>query len=383
VALLLATLTSIFLRAQVRDTYTRINVLFPVNRAVLLRDYANNEQALATLDRYLDETIPADIRLVVIYSAASPEGPGANNLSLSQRRGEALKSYILAIRPDLEDRIEFHSVGEDWGELSVMAANTPKSERKARLRNHPDYKQIAAYTLPQLRYARVDVTRESLPSLSLDAQLDWSSLSQQLTVPAPAFRKPGIRPVFGLSTNLPYDITYIPNYGVTSVPSFSLEFYPARGHWTVGADVEWPMWKHYEDHRFLQVNNITLWTRRYFKPVDGRFKGAYLFANANVARYGIGWNAKGWEGEGIGASLGAGYKVLLGKRLFLDFGAAVGAFYSAYDPYVYGFDLTQRYYYDYDGDVDKFTARRKRLMWVGPTRLYISLGVDLFNRRRK
>ena len=64
VALLLATLTSIFLRAQVRDMYTRINVLFPVNRAVLLRDYANNEQALATLDRYLDETSPADIRLV-------------------------------------------------------------------------------------------------------------------------------------------------------------------------------------------------------------------------------------------------------------------------------------------------------------------------------
>ena len=223
----------------------------------------------------------------------------------------------------------------------------------------------------------------TLPSLSLDAQLDWSSLSQQLAVPAPVYRKPGIRPVFGLSTNLPYDITYIPDYGVTSVPSFSLEFYPARGHWTVGADVEWPMWKHYEDYRFLQVNNITLWTRRYFKPVDGRFKGAYLFANANVARYGIGWNAKGWEGEGIGASLGAGYKVLLGKRLFLDFGAAVGAFYSAYDPYVYGFDLTQRYYYDYDGDVDKFSARRKRLMWVGPTRLYISLGVDLFNRRRK
>ena len=143
------------------------------------------------------------------------------------------------------------------------------------------------------------------------------------------------------------------------------------------------MWQHYDSHRFLQVNNITLWTRRYFKPTDGRFGGAYLLLNANVARYGIGWDAKGWEGEGIGASLGAGYKLNLGKRMFLDFGLALGAFYSPYDPYVYGFDSTGRYYYDYNGDVDKFVARSKRLMWLGPTRAYISLGIDLFNRKRR
>ena len=39
--------------------------------------------------------------------------------------------------------------------------------------------------------------------------------------------------------------------------------------------------------------------------------------------------------------------------------------------------------YDYNGDVDKFVARSKRLMWMGPTRAYISLGIDLFNRKRR
>ena len=66
-----------------------------------------------------------------------------------------------------------------------------------------------------------------------------------------------IRPVIGISTNLPYDITYIPGYGLTSIPSFSLEFYPAKGKFTFGADVEWPMWRHPENHRYMQVNNLT------------------------------------------------------------------------------------------------------------------------------
>ena len=194
--------------------------------------------------------------------------------------------------------------------------------------------------------------------------------------------KDGVHPVIGLSTNIPYDITYIPNYGVTSIPSVSLEFYPRRGHFTLGADVEWPMWQHPETHRYMQVNNITLWTRFYFKAAQPRFKGAYLLLNANAARYGIGWDAKGWEGEGLGASLGVGYKFKLGKRMFLDMGIAAGAFYSGYDPYVWGDDANHWYYYDYYGNTADFTKRNHRFFWAGPTRVYINIGVDLFNRKR-
>ena len=74
------------------------------------------------------------------------------------------------------------------------------------------------------------------------------------------------RPFMGISTNIPYDITWVPGYGVTSIPSVSLEFYPKNWkHFTLGADVEWPMWKHWDTHRFMQINSITLWTRRYFR----------------------------------------------------------------------------------------------------------------------
>ncbi|MBR4810072.1 MAG: DUF3575 domain-containing protein [Bacteroidales bacterium] len=191
-----------------------------------------------------------------------------------------------------------------------------------------------------------------------------------------------LRPVIGVSTNVLYDITWIPGYGVTSIPSFSLEYYPSKGRFSFGADVEWPMWKHRSEHRYMQINNITLWSRFYFRPVENRFRGGYLFANVNAARYGIGWDEKGWEGEGLGTSLGAGWKWLIGRRVTVDAGIGVGFFYSRYDPYVWGGDATGWYYYDYYGDPADFVERRMSLKWFGPTRVYVSIGIDLFDRKK-
>ena len=191
-------------------------------------------------------------------------------------------------------------------------------------------------------------------------------------------------PVVAVSTNLLYDLTYIPGYGLTSIPSFSLEYYPYAGHWTVGGDVEWPMWQHFDSHRFMQINNITLWGRRYFQPKDDSFKGLYLLGSLGANRYGVGWNDKGWIGEGIHGSVGLGWKKYLGRsRFFFDTGLALGVFWSRYDPYVYSGEATEWYYYDYSGKPSDFSERSKRLLWFGPTRAYVSIGYDLFTRRRK
>lgn len=192
----------------------------------------------------------------------------------------------------------------------------------------------------------------------------------------------------GASTNLLYDATYVPGYGFTSIPSLSLEFYPKAGRWSFGFDVECPMWRDPDAHRYLQINNLTAWTRRYFRdpqktPEFRRFNGWYLLANVNAARYGIGLHAsKGWEGEGIGTSFGAGYKWTLGRHFTLDAGLALGVFYSGYDPYVWGNDATGWYYYDYEGDPAAFQKRNQRLLWWGPTRIYLNIGFDFWSRKR-
>ena len=150
---------------------------------------------------------------------------------------------------------------------------------------------------------------------------DWMAIPDQPVAPAKG------TPVIGLSTNVLYDATYIPHYGFTSIPSFSLEYYPAGGNWTYGADVEWSHWLHYPEHRFNQIHNITLHTRRYFKSGEDGFRGLYLLGSLNATQYGLGWDEHGWEGEGLGLSAGIGHKWNWG-RFFIDLGASVGAFYS-------------------------------------------------------
>ena len=209
-----------------------------------------------------------------------------------------------------------------------------------------------------------------------------SAAAAEYTEPAePAKTCKPLIPVVAVSTNLLYDLTYIPGYGLTSIPSFSLEYYPYASHWTVGADLELSGWKHPDAHKYMQVNNLTLWGRYYFKPQQYRFNGLYAFGSANAARYGIGWNEKGREGEGLGLSLGAGHKWTFG-RLFIDAGLALGVFYSGFDSYTWGNDANGWYYYDYLGDPDEFQPRLQRWLWFGPTRLYVSIGIDLFNRNQ-
>ena len=195
----------------------------------------------------------------------------------------------------------------------------------------------------------------------------------------------GFIPALGISTNLPYDITYVPGYGLTSIPSLSLEYYPSsRGRWTYGLDIEWPMWKHWDSQRFMQINNVTVWGRRYFRDPEVRPQRAYLFGSVNATRYGVGFKQKGWIGEGIGASVGAGYKWPIGKsRFWFDAGGALGLFWSLYDPYVYGNDALGWYYYDYAGKPEDFKERNNGWLWFGPTRIYFSIGIDLFNRNRR
>ena len=374
-----------FVRAQVQER-PRMEVLFPMSETIVLKGFDGNSESLSSLDSLLRSVAPGDIRVLVITSAASPEGPTFGNHQLSLQRGEALRDYILARRPDLAPVIEVRSTGEAWEDLRELDNSVSGKMDDAALRALPGFRQMVNEYLPRLRYARIDWAPRLYAISSWDTE-DYLSAAPFGIAGAPVAAAPvqapsSCRAVFGVSTNIPYDITYVPNYGLTSIPSFSLEYYPRRGKYTVGADLEIPMWKHpAPEHRYLQIQNLTLWVRRYFKPVQDRFKGAYLLASANAARYGIGWDSKGWEGEGLGASLGAGYKLFLGKRLFLDMGGAIGFFYSAYDPFVWGNDATGRYYYDYAGDPNQFTRRRKRLFWAGPTRVFISLGFDLFKRK--
>ena len=66
---------------------------------------------------------------------------------------------------------------------------------------------------------------------------------------------------------------------------------------------------------------------------------------------------------------------------FLAAGLALGVFASQYDPYTYSNEITEWYYYDYAGKPDDFRTRSHVLLWLGPTRIWFSIGYDLFKHK--
>ena len=408
--------------ASPTNAQQRYYLYFPWNDSQWTEGYFGNRQYVDSVSCFISNVGADNIDAMDVTAYASPEGSYQNNMRLSRERaaqfncllgnqipsvpsnvkagGEAwdlLRKRVVIdskIRPDLKQKI-----------LRILDDTTISDDtRKWRLANQlnqSDYRYLLYAHYRYLRCFEIVVTvKEQESQTSVEpvlepAQQQEKVLQQELVPPLieepepvkepqpqfqPLVENRPKKPVLAISTNIPYDITYIPRYGVTSIPSFSLEYYPSNyGHWTVGADLEIPMWRHWEEHRFMQIQNLTLNTRYYFKR--GNYHGLYLLGNVNAARYGIGFDAKGWEGEGLGVSVGVGYKLTLYKRLFLDAGLAVGYFYSRYDPYEYGFDATQRYYYDYVGVPEDFVKRNHVLNWFGPTRVWISIGVELFGRK--
>ena len=425
------------------DGTVRIPLYFKLDETSHDPEYISNTSALDSLARLIGSMDPARIGKIDLTAYASPEGVREHNIKLSRERARHIRDILCKRYPSLAGKISTHGGGEAWTLLrervvedkgltnwwrrrilhflddTTISDDTRKWRLSHWLGYEPTigdmYKYLTRKHYPYLRCCFVLVIHEKpenapagqAPAAGAPAAEEAPAAAETVSradttaaaVPAPAAAdQPESReepaaeprrdfiPVLGLSTNLPYDITYVPGYGMTSIPSFSLEYYPyPAGRWTFGADVEWPMWKHWDTHRFMQINNLTLWARRYFRRAqDNRYKGLYLFGNVNAARFGIGYDEKGWEGEGAGASLGIGHKWVLGKsRFFIDAGLAAGGFFAAYDSYTYGNDAFRWYYYDYTGKVEDFKPRSKRWLWMGPTRVYISVGIDLFNRNRK
>ena len=418
--------------SRVHDNVHETQVYFRWDKSNYEDNYRSNSQAADKVYNLMKDIGTERVDSVIVKAYASPEGAYGHNMDLSRRRAmefdRAVKEKMGLMGADIP--ITVLPGGEAWEQLrarveadTVISAtakkrtlalldddSVPRDTKKWRMmhfylgetREEGDvYHWLLLNHYVYLRCLDIKIYYHDAVPYSLEepeeevkeeqpVQPDTTAVSaseafipsQELVSPASDnTAKRRFSPVIGISTNLLFDATYIPNYGFTSVPSFSLEYYPARGHWTFGADVDWSHWLHYDTHKFNQIHNITLHTRRYFKSGENGFKGLYLQGALNAAMYGLGWDAHGWEGELLGANLGAGYKINFG-RFFIDMGLDVGYFYSRNDPYVWGDDATGWYYYDYVGDPAQFAPRQKGFQWFGPTRAYISIGLDLFNRKR-
>ena len=256
---------------------------------------------------------------------------------------------------------------------------------------------------PQLRQARVLLwfTKKRIATLkSVTIPTDRVALAPQLpetpwqtahirldTVPAPtAYTR---RHLIAARTNLLHDLLYVPQFGWAYGGNIQLEYYPLRGHYTYNVGFTFTNHRHWNDYKFFQLRDLQIELRRYFRG-GGTFRGPYMGLYAEGTKYGIGFSkTKGWEGEGGGGGLTAGYTCRLNSKgsLRLELSASLGFFYTRYDPYVYGNTLTGKedglYYYDYYGNTSEFRERNHRFTWLGPTNAGVHITYDIIYRKKK
>lgn len=209
------------------------------------------------------------------------------------------------------------------------------------------------------------------------------------------------RELMSVKTNLLFDLAYMPGYNrFCPIPNVAIEYYPLHGHFTYGASFDTPWWKHYSKHKYFQLRNYQVHTRYYLRRGDieerkpgkeAAFKGFFFSAYAHAYLYNICFSEKrGWEGEGWGAGIGAGYVMPIDRKEHwrLEFGLQLGYLNTLYDPYQWRCPVdpdtdANRYYYKWYGNAKDFKKRQHSYSWIGPTRVEITLSYDLIYRHKE
>jgi len=426
-------------------------IIFPVNKYVLPK----NDTILRVLEQEILPRLNKDSSQLVgilIRGAASPEGPYKWNKFLGEHRAKALTDFVNArlLFKTAPDALDIHvdsaamllhqeSITEDYPSLCVamkkagdpnynfvkdicdlyLAKNDEKQLKKVLMNVQGGrlWKYLLKTYYPQLRAARFMLFFRQRPDIIINPTIVQEMVfpKMELVQPAPILSVlPSEevlirRKMLAVKTNLLFWGAYIPGYNRWApIPNIALEYYPLKGHFTVGASFDMPWYQDYNAHKYFQFRNYQVEGRYYFKGAkkpsntnyaeESReaheyntkaYTGFYLQAYAHAAIFGICFDEdRGWVGEGAGAGVGFGYVQPLSKngRWRLELGVQAGFFRCKYDPYQFENPVNPNYrdhlyYYKWTNKPELFKKRQYRYNWVGPTRVGVTLSYDLLYRR--
>jgi hypothetical protein len=413
-------------------------VVFKVNTY----DTFTNDSLLQLLEKEIIPRINKDslrLRRLIVRGAASPEGPVPNNRMLGRRRTEALTLFLrahLSVPVD-EQSLSTEVVTEDYRLLLVMMqrANDPAlgivrslcdrhlpryeytilKRKLQQLQGGILWRHLKKDYFAELRAARVVLVFERRPTLVpsrnggeiIPEKPETPENPEQVEIPAQPAQQPSLlriprREVLSIKTNMLLYGVYMPG-GYDRwcpIPNVAVEVYPLHGHFTYGASIDFPWWRNYWGHKYFEVRNYQLEARYYFRSGDVRlrepgegiaFRGFYLQGYAHATMFCICFDKdRGWKGEALGAGIGAGYVMPLGKKSHwrLEFSLQAGFLYGGYDPFQFENPVNPNYqdhlyYYKWTGKPANFKQRQYRFSWFGPTRVGITLSYDLLYLRWK
>lgn len=103
----------------------RLDILFREDETVVDSSYRDNAAKLeafcSLMKGYLQDP-DANLDIIFITGAASPEGGSRHNKELSEQRAAAIRDYLMAALNLNEDVFNLRAIGEDWEGLAKMVA---------------------------------------------------------------------------------------------------------------------------------------------------------------------------------------------------------------------------------------------------------------------
>ena len=180
---------SFFIRAQ----ESPLRIYYRFDNASLDVAYLSNNQALRLIDDTFSNGVDGSLEIV---SYSSPEGNSAYNESLSARRAEALRRYIVSNYPQLAGKVSVNPHAECWDGLrsivstdvrlsdaakqsilSVIDTDDEADAKEAALKALPAYKALYSNYFRRLRYAEIRFVASSPAESNPAAQISGSQSS--------------------------------------------------------------------------------------------------------------------------------------------------------------------------------------------------------------
>lgn len=406
-SMLLCLFSSEMLFASRQKDSLDFTIYFRVGKSAVEPDFRGNSSKLSKIvDELTHLNQEGTLRKLYFFSSTSPEGGLELNRRLSERRLQRLYEYI-GSRVAIPDSIcEFSSIGIDWKALSasvsqsdagyreevvheLTAGDADYGERCTKLMDlsHGDaWKDMYRRFFPSLRMGRLILYYDglyatappSVPAGGYKPEIplpDLSPATVSLPDVSPASPQKKHRFVMAVKSNLLYDVALVPNVGV--------EFY-LKNNWTLGGNWMYAWWKNDDRHRYWRVYGGDVYARKYLgkaaslKPFAGHHLGVY----AQMLTYDFELGGRGymggkpggdiWDQAHKGAGIEYGYTLPAGRRLHVDFSLAVGGLFGTCHEYT---PVNGWYVWD----------KTKKISWVGPTKLEVSLvwllGNGVFNEK--
>ncbi len=337
-----------------------IEVHFRFDDYTLDPQYMGNDVSLQILSDQIDSIGLERLDSIVIVSYASPEGVYEHNISLAEKRKQAMHRYIMEHHPQLADKLTLHAEGESWQllreyvlqdtqlsqasiekTLAVIDADINIGTKKWRMEQLPVYRYLRQTYYPLIRNSMICILYHTEPEPVVEEPIVVEEPPVE-----PIIEEPVIEVVEEVVEEVVAEPQWSPRLLVGTnavalgmgIANASVEL-DLREHLSVALPIQYSAWNYFSQTTKFRTLALYPELRYWFSPEnDGLFAGVHLGCAQYNFAFGGDYRYQDHDGTSpaLGGGLSVGYRLPISSnnRLRMEFSLGAGCYALHYDRFV-------------------------------------------------